>query len=84
LIIEIAPKYVLDDILEAIGDLVASGCSIVCITCNTVHKWFDIYEKRFPETRFISVINATVEKILKLGLKRIFCVGSKVKLQTDL
>ncbi|KAJ2985584.1 hypothetical protein HDV02_000506 [Globomyces sp. JEL0801] len=77
-------EVVKDDILLALKDLQDAGCELVCIPCNTVHKWLGTYQSHFPNLKFISIIDASIKKVLEANLKSVLVIGTKQTIMTEL
>ncbi|KAI8895436.1 Asp/Glu/hydantoin racemase [Globomyces pollinis-pini] len=73
-----------EEILVALKDLQDIGCELVCIPCNTVHKWLNIYQSHFPNLKFISIIEASIKKVLETNLKSVLILASKCTIMTEL
>ncbi|KAJ5260478.1 hypothetical protein N7478_012083 [Penicillium angulare] len=62
--------------------LESSGADFIVIACNTVHKALPIIEDKIS-LPILHIVDATLEKIRQLGLKRVGLIGSPLTMTDE-
>ena len=69
-------------LIDAAQRLEAAGADIVVICANTMHKFVPEIERRI-HVPILHIADATAEKILEKGLKKVGLLGTKMTMEED-
>jgi len=72
-----------DYLLNSISNLKAAGAEIAAITANTEHIIWNMVCEKF-QLPVISIVEATVKEIKKMGMKRVLIFGTAFTLRSGL
>jgi aspartate racemase len=69
-------------LIDAAQNLEAAGADIVVICANTMHKFVPEIQRRI-HVPILHIADATAEKILEKGLKKVGLLGTKMTMEED-
>jgi aspartate racemase len=69
-------------LIDAAQRLEAAGADIVVICANTMHKFVPEIQRKI-HVSIIHIADATAEKVLKKGLKKVGLLGTKMTMEED-
>lgn len=70
-------------LIKSLSNLKAAGAEVAAITANTEHIVWDMAKSHFP-LPVISIIDATVNEIVRCGYKRVLVFGTAFTLKSGL